>query len=137
MPPIDSSAGQPIIGIQSYCPDPHMQSRLTLIELTRMAELVRTEAGGECELSRVAVAWAIRNRGMAGAAAIPRDGTEASGAGRDGPAFWRALAAVCLVWSGEREDPTHGATRFHRHDELPGWARGREPVALIGSRFYY
>lgn len=34
-------------------------------------------------------------------------------------------------------DPTRGATRFHRHDEAPDWARYLSPVALIGRYLFY
>jgi hypothetical protein len=34
-------------------------------------------------------------------------------------------------------DPTRGATRYHRHDRFPGWARLAEPVALIGGFVFY
>ena len=51
--------------------------------------------------------------------------------------FRRALVAVLLVVSGLRRDRTQGATRFHAHDETPGWAEGETPKALIGRHFFY
>ena len=34
-------------------------------------------------------------------------------------------------------DPTRGATRFHRHDEAPVWARHLIPTALIGAYLFF
>ena len=34
-------------------------------------------------------------------------------------------------------DPTRGATRFHRHDEAPVWARHLLPTALIGAYLFF
>lgn len=53
------------------------------------------------------------------------------------PAYCLAFSNVCVVVSGQSDDPTRGATHFHRHDRLPPWARDREPLALIGSWFFY
>lgn len=50
---------------------------------------------------------------------------------------WRAFAIACLVVSGDMEDPTGGATHFHRHTENPEWALAATPKALIGSYLYY
>ncbi len=58
----------------------------------------------------------------------------------------RALAA--LDWSGLRAlldavrtggipDQTGGATRCHRHDRSPGWARRRTPTALLGAYLFF
>lgn len=55
----------------------------------------------------------------------------------DNAQFSRAFSTICLVWNGDVEDPTNGATRCHRHDQLPNWAMEAEPSALIGSRFFY
>ncbi len=51
--------------------------------------------------------------------------------------YCRSLAIISLVWCGEEADPTAGATHFHRHDDWPEWALIAEPVALIGSWFFY
>lgn len=50
---------------------------------------------------------------------------------------WRAIAIACLVVSGDLEDPTDGATHFHRHSEDPEWAQAAMPKALIGGYIYY
>jgi hypothetical protein len=67
----------------------------------------------------------------------PCDMDRGPGAPPTDPTFYRSIAAACLVLSGEAADPIRGATRFHRHDQTPIWARPLEPVALIGQRFYY
>ena len=49
----------------------------------------------------------------------------------------RAMARVCRVAAGEEADITRGATRCHRHDEAPRWARSAEATALIGDLIFY
>ena len=51
--------------------------------------------------------------------------------------YCKSLAITSLVWCGEEVDPTAGSTHFHRHDDWPEWAKNSEPVALIGSWFFY
>jgi len=67
----------------------------------------------------------------------PRTATAAPATAPTVPAYYRALATVCLVLSGDQADPTQGAVDFHRHDELPDWANRRVPSALIGSWLFY
>ena len=68
------------------------------------------------EIEAAAIAWAIRNRLHGG-------GT--------------AAFAPTLETGPPGFDPTRGATRFHRHDERPEWARHHLPVALIGRYLFY
>ncbi len=49
----------------------------------------------------------------------------------------RSLAIVAGVFAGLYEDPTDGATRFHRHDRAPEWAAGLQCTALLGPYMYY
>jgi hypothetical protein len=127
--------------------------------MARLAETVFVIAGDEPELSQIAVAAAILNRRRGAGITFPGfcdDGPAAadlnvvcgdvlaevgaepaSAHGFDDAGYCRTFAAVCRVWSGEAEDPTHGATRFHLHDELPDWGRKAHPRALIGRRFFY
>lgn len=138
-----------------------------LLPVFRLAETVRWLAAEEPQLVQAAVAFAAINRvqrvevgegvyadspdlhGLAGAlygVASPGDNPDIHNAAgfHDGAAgthpdaaFCRALATVCLALAGDLADPTGGATRFHRHDEMPEWARRRKPVALIGAWFFY
>ncbi|HKK30711.1 MAG TPA: hypothetical protein VKA18_10010 [Alphaproteobacteria bacterium] len=39
--------------------------------------------------------------------------------------------------SGVMDDPSRGATRFHRLGELPDWARKSAPVTEIGPFLFY
>lgn len=113
-----------------------------LKEMMRLALAIRDLMEDEEEDGRVAIACAALNR-------MRRYGPEGEGGGgapsgpaahaRDfsDPALCRAIAVACLVLSGDLEDPTGGATHFHRHTEEPGWARTATPKALIGQYMFY
>jgi hypothetical protein len=49
----------------------------------------------------------------------------------------RIYAVNCLVWAGDLDDPTNGATSCHRHDTIRKWARSRTPTALLGPFIFY
>ena len=108
-------------------------ARLAL-SICRVLEVEDDEEG------QVAMACAILNHmrrygpdggGQGGA---PARAAEASRAEK---LSWQAFAIACLVMSGDMEDPTDGATHFHRHTENPQWAQRATPKALIGSYVYY
>ncbi len=48
-----------------------------------------------------------------------------------------SLSIAAGVFAGLYEDPTHGATRFHRHDQCPAWSKTLEASALLGPYVYY
>lgn len=104
------------------------------LSIRRVLEVEDDEEG------QVAMACAILNhmrrygRDDGGQGGAPARTAEASRAER---LPWQAFAIACLVMSGDMEDPTDGATYFHRHTENPHWARRARPKALIGSYIYY
>ncbi len=53
------------------------------------------------------------------------------------PICFESLAIVAGILAGLYEDPTNGATRFHRHDQCPGWSKNLQPCALLGPYIYY
>lgn len=123
-------------------------------DLHAFASLVAYLGKNEPEIGRVALAFALRNRfdglGDEDPGALARfcrsvvspttcDGSDKGWHGGEfaDPEFRHALAICCQVWNEELADPTAGATHFHRHDELPDWARHLEPAALLGSHFFY
>lgn len=111
-------------------------------DMLALARAIRDCAADEPEQGRIALAWVALNRMRAGQAVSLRDAESTGGTGGAwadfaDPAFCRALAAVCLVSSGDLADPTRGATLFHAHTENPCWARGANPSALIGGHFFY
>ena len=136
-----------------------------LSEVERFARILMAATADEPEAGRLALACVVLNRreiarrffkaqsrahphfgdgSLANAChsalrdACPLDAvTAAPSPALAGPDYYRALATVCLVLSGDQADPTRGAVDFHRHDELPDWASQRVPTALIGSRLFY
>lgn len=113
------------------------------VELVRLALVIRDvledEGRDAGEEGQVALACAILNR-------MRRFGPDDSGTGGAAgagncdfadAAFARAFAVACLVLSGDIDDPTGGATHFHRHSRNPKWARGAVPKALIGQHMFY
>ncbi len=69
-------------------------------------------------------------RELGAARLVPPELTEA-------PAFACCRRIAMRALRGTLADPVHGATAFHRIDELPEWARGLMPVALLGSFLFY
>lgn len=120
----------------SYAPLPK-----PALEIARLAVAIRAVLENEDdEEGQVALACAILNRmrhfgpdGEGGGGASARAGVwDVTDTG-----FCRAFAVACLVLSGDIDDPTGGATHFHRHTDNPEWSRGAKPRALIGSFLYY
>lgn len=60
-----------------------------------------------------------------------------SGGGQSGEPCLTSLSIVAGVFAGLYDDPTNGATRFHRHDHTPAWADGLQCTALLGPYIYY
>lgn len=105
-----------------------------LAEMARQAEALRRLASDEPLLTQTAIAAVIHKRALG---SLDADCKSSCAAGFPDRCFCRALAIVCQVWCGAYEDPTRGATRFHKHDACPGWARARQPQALIGGWLFY
>lgn len=82
---------------------------------------------GACRAPRQFSAW---NPGDANAAKLAQVGFEDA-------AYCRAFAVGCQVWGGLINDPTGGATHYHRHDIEPAWAKSMTPKALIGAHMFY
>lgn len=101
--------------------------------MARLATAVCNLAAGEDDEGLIAIAWVVLNRLKA---ARSHDAGSICVHVPD-PQLALALAALCRAWAGDAPDPTHGATRFHPHTELPGWARRETPRALIGRNFFY
>lgn len=112
---------------------------MALAGMMRLALAIRDLMDDEDEEGRVAIACAALNRMRRFG---PDDGGSQGGAaahapGLADPGLCRALAVACLVLSGDLDDPTGGATHFHRHTEHPEWARRATPKALIGRHLFY
>lgn len=131
----------------------------TFRDLESLALTVWKLAGNEGQLCQTAVTWLIINRMRSEerAAGIPdicrhvlddavrAEADAAEGAGPPGqgagsladPRFCRLLIRILEVLAKDVNDPTDGARFLHRHDTVPDWSRGLEPVALIGAYFFY
>tara|TARA_R110002124_G_scaffold81373_2_gene214499 strand:- start:88 stop:477 length:390 start_codon:yes stop_codon:yes gene_type:complete len=123
--------------------DRHAPLPSQAVELVRLALVIRDvldEEGQDAgEEGRVALACAILNRMRRFG---PDDGGSGGAAGESAcdfgdASFARAFAVACLVLSGDIDDPTCGATHFHRHTLNPKWARRAVPKALIGQHMFY
>lgn len=112
-----------------------------LAGMMRLALAIRDLMEDEGEEGRVAIACAVLNRmrrfGPDDEDGGPQGGAAARAPDVFDPVLCRALAVACLVLSGDLDDPTDGATHFHRHTEQPGWARRATPKALIGRHIFY
>jgi N-acetylmuramoyl-L-alanine amidase len=51
--------------------------------------------------------------------------------------FATALRIARRAMAGALPDATNGATHYHTKDIKPHWARGKDPVATIGSHIFY
>lgn len=133
-----------------------------LVKILWLATVLTKVSETETRSSLVALAWALRNRekirrgtskplGKSNISLLTYEAISCQGRsmtvrswrilgifrlGLD-EEFCRSLAIAALVWSGEEVDPTAGSTHFHRHDDWPEWAKNSQPVALIGSWFFY
>ncbi|WP_088348518.1 MULTISPECIES: hypothetical protein [Rhodomicrobium] len=125
------------------------------VELDICARTVARLGGGQPEELHAPLAWVIRNRlqttsGRRGAepdlARTCQDILrEADGRAPLLPAkaqltaadWCRIYAVNCLVWAGDLDDTTAGATSCHRHDTTRSWARGRTPTALLGPYIFF
>ncbi len=112
----------------------------------KVSELVQREARKDSKTDLVATAYAIFNRlpqgGNLDHIAIDRKSDKMgdfSSTGSETPVepCFKSLSIVAGVFAGLYEDPTNGATRFHRHDQCPGWAEKMQPCALLGPYLYY
>ena len=133
-----------------------MPPQLTSSEMSYLAWSLCALSDGESEVARTALAWTFRNRlearreqaaptSFLDACSCPesscRSGSEEMSRFNvcdfQSADFCAALSSLRAVWSGTQIDPTEGALSFHRHDQLPRWAKSIEPCALIGSYFFY
>lgn len=121
-----------------------------LEEMNQLARSLWVVAGQEADEAQVAIAWLARNQIRGGGLTVGEScanlcglsarGTQCAHPGRadfDDASFCRAFAVTCLVWAGERADPTEGATLAHRHDEAPAWTDNAKGTALIGPWLFY
>lgn len=133
-----------------------------LVKILWLAAVLSHVSNSESRGSLVALAWTLRNRekhakkfskfrgpGHSGLSDLETVACRGSSGARRfwqivdiftwrlGEGYCRSLAIASTVWCGEEADPTAGSTHFHRHDDWPEWALNAQPVALIGSWFFY
>lgn len=112
----------------------------------RLSGIIQEVSPNPGENDIIAMAYATRNRiGKGGTlddiiaeASLPERGQNScQTAVNPADSDLKSLSLVTGVFAGLYDDPTRGATRFHRHDRTPSWAQGRVPNALLGSYMYY
>ena len=110
------------------------------------SKLVQLVATRDRITDLTAIAYAIKNRLSKGDAfshiaresGMPEMGDFSSTCPNpDEQTCLKSLSIVAGVFAGLYEDPTQGATRFHRHDHSPAWAVNLQPCALLGPHLYY
>ena len=122
-----------------------------------MARTVYGEARGESDEGWAAVAWVIRNRAIKGGwwgdtpAHVCLCRHQFSCWNKLDPNR-QALADLSLAHPGYRkalrivgeamdapggDDPTHGATHYHRIDVAPPWAGGKTPCMRLGRHVFF
>jgi len=107
--------------IQSMC------FRSGKIDLVPMAYAIRNRLDDGGNLHQIAIECGSRKVGENSSTYDPGD---------DEPCM-EAVSIVTGVFAGLYDDPTNGATRFHRHDHCPNWSKTLQASALLGSYIYY
>lgn len=122
-------------------------------DLDLCARTVTILAAGGTDDLRAALACTLRNRFIASwrndtpcvremCQSVLREATgsacaQISAAAASSDVEWcRAMAINCLVWAGDLDDATNGATSCHRHDMTAPWAARRAATALIGTYIF-
>lgn len=129
--------------------------RFAPADIDHSARAIAFLGSDQPDVIRASLSWVIKNRVNAVAtvcAALPdlaricRDVLrEATGlqqygleaANLSNSESCRIYAVNCLVWAGDLEDQTNGATSCHRHDATRRWAKERTPTALLGPFIFY
>lgn len=119
---------------------------LEIEHAVKVSELIQREVEEISENDLIAISYIIHNRLSKGSGIDLADVDQAFRGVGDFSSTCRAahletrfksLSIVAAVFAGLYEDPTHGATRFHRHDQCPDWSRNLRPCALLGPYLYY
>lgn len=56
----------------------------------------------------------------------------------DSKSYRRSFAIMTLVMAGDIPDPTNGATHYYaNYIPAPAWAKGKDPVAVIGDHIFF
>ncbi len=123
-----------------------LNSQNKVQQVLQITRFLCSELKNETEIGRIALISAIHNRMLKGEhiSSIWEDADFSARGVWDGTGkcdsaveFIALLSHVAGVFAGLYSDPTKGATRFHRHNRSPNWARNRQSTALLGERLYY
>lgn len=126
-------------------------------DLDIMARTVWGEARGESREGKLAVAWVIMNRQMAGKwyageyiSQTCQKARQFSCWNREDPnralltklalrdsTFRECVWAAAAALAGAEPDPTNGATHYHTAAVRPEWAVGQTPTCTIGRHVFY
>jgi spore germination cell wall hydrolase CwlJ-like protein len=130
--------------------------KITHDDVDTLARTIYGEARGENMLGKRAVAHVILNRVKANSwwgktiAGVCRYKWQFSCWNKNDPnrpkllavglgdaAFRECMMAALLAVSGQRPDPTSGATHYHTKSVSPKWAEGQKPCRIIGVHKFY
>jgi N-acetylmuramoyl-L-alanine amidase len=130
---------------------------ITASDIDILARTVWGEARGEQFLGQRCIANVVINRWQADEGQFSKDDTIATACLRhaqfscwnaDDPNFEKLLAIGpearsfrmamrAALEAFDEPDPTEGAKHYHTAGVSPAWSKGREPVVIIGSHYFF
>ena len=108
-------------------------------DLEALQRVVYCEARGQSEDGKLAVAYTVVNRSSKSGRSIEYEATKPSQFCVWGRAMTETAAALKCKTAAytaierDKPDPSNGATFFYSRNNVPNWARGINPCAVIGD----
>ena len=112
-----------------------------LDDLGALTRGVYGEARGESDEGKRAVAWTVKNRASKSGKSIKYEATKKSqfccysGEMKETKAKEKWIAKETI--NDENTDPTGGATFFYSGNNVPSWAKNKNPCAEIGGHKFF
>ena len=112
-------------------------------DLEALQRVVYCEARGQSEDGKLAVAYTVVNRSSKSGRSIEYEATKPSQFCVWGRAMTETAAALKCKTAAytaierDKPDPSTGATFFYSGNNVPNWARGINPCAVIGDHKFF
>ena len=112
-------------------------------DLEALQRVVYCEARGQSEDGKLAVAYTVVNRSSKSGRSIDYEATKTSQFCLCGKAMTETAAALKCKTAAytaierDKPDPSNGATFFYSGNNVPNWARGINPCAVIGDHKFF